>query len=454
MTPAKHVFPLIAVLSCHSPASAQRIDITVKNLAADKGYISSLNGENALRIDSVTSAGGERFVYNMSAKGLQPGFYRLSFEKNRWIDYVYDNEDVTLTTDAGNILDSMKVVTSESNRLYYTFVTLNKQYKAKSELLQLVLARYPGDDPYYRTTKSTLSKLQSEYSGFVNTTSRARPASFIARYVRAAQSPVVDGRLPPEKQLERLKANGLDHVDFSDEGLIRSDVFTSKSIEYLMYYRNPQLPKELLEKEFMTAVDSILVRARVNQAVYQHVTQYLIEGFRNFGFEKCIDYILANYVIKDDLCLDEGSGSAVAKMVDQKKLFTPGAVLPDILLPDSSGNVIDLKRLPAKRFLVVFYSGACRHCRTLIPKLKEAYDGRTSKETEVLGVSLDTDRDGWLGLVRQERLGWLSVSDLLGWISPVSRNYHIYATPTMVVVDNEMRMIAAPATVEEARKWF
>jgi hypothetical protein len=32
--------------------------------------------------------------------------------------------------------------------------------------------------------------------------------------------------------------------------------------------------------------------------------------------------------------------------------------------------------------------------------------------------------------------------------------YRIYATPTMVVVDRNMRLIAAPRTVEEAKEWF
>ncbi len=454
MTATRLVFTLIALICCHSFVSAQKIDITVNNLTADKGYISSLSGETASRIDSVTPAGPGRFVYDMKSKGLQPGFYRLSFDKNRWVDFLYDKEDITLATDAGNILDSMRVVASESNRLYYSFVRLNKQYKTKSELLQLVLARYPKDDPYYEATRSALISIQSEYSDFIRNPSQRNPDSFIARYIRSARYPMIDGEIPPERQLEYLKANALDHVDYSDEDLVRSDLFTAKSIEYLMYYRNPQLPKELLEKEFMKAVDSILTRARVNQAVYQHVTQYLIEGFKNFGFEKCIDYILENYVIKDDLCLDEGSGSTLARIVDQKKLFTSGTVLPEIALPDSAGKLIDLERIPAERFLVVFYSSACPHCRTLMPALKAAYDRRKTKQTEVMAISLDTDRNEWLGFVRDNQLTWFSVSDLRGWSGPVARSYHLYATPTMIVVDREMRMIAAPATVEEARQWF
>ena len=57
-------------------------------------------------------------------------------------------------------------------------------------------------------------------------------------------------RSPFEEQITYLKSHALDNVNFYDDGLIYSDAFTNKTIEYLTYYRNPQLPLELLEKEF------------------------------------------------------------------------------------------------------------------------------------------------------------------------------------------------------------
>jgi peroxiredoxin len=436
------------------PAGAQKVDVTVRSLPAGKAALSMVTGENLALLDSVAATTPGHFTYEIKKGVLKPGLYRLSFDAKRAVDFVNDGEDVVIETDAASIRDSFRVVASESNRLYNRFVRLNREYKTKAELLQLVIARYPADDPYHATTVATLSKLQGEYFAFVASASKERPGSFAARYIRSAQLPIIDVAVPPEKQLEYLKAHSLDSVDFSDEGLIHSDVYTKKTIEYLTYYRNPQMPKELLEKEFKSAVDSILTKARVNEAVYKHVTEYLLDGFKKFGFEGVIDYILDRYVVKDDLCLDEGSGTAIGKMVEQKKLFVPGTVLPAITLPDSTGRMVDLKALPAERFLVVFYSAGCPHCRTMIPKLKEAWAARKSKDVEVIAVGLENNRNEWLAFVREQNPPWRSVSDLLGWNSPLVDAYRIYATPTMVVVDKEMRLIAAPRTVEEAKEWL
>jgi hypothetical protein len=446
---------LAAALGPGAPAAqAQTIDVTVRSLPPGKAALSLVSGEKAAILDSVPASPPGHFRYEMKKGLMRPGLYRLAFDGRRWIDFIHDDEDVTIETDAASIRDSLRITASEGNLLYNRFVKLNRDYKAKSELLQLVIARYPKEDPYHAATVATLSKLQGEYFSFVASAQAAKPGSFVARYIRSAQLPIVDASVPPEQQLERLKAHALDSVDFADEDLVRSDVYSLKSIEYLTYYRNPQMPKELLEKEFTKAVDSILTRARLNEAVYKHVTEYLLDGFRKFGFEPVIDYILDRYVVKDDLCLDDASGTAIGKMIDQKKLFVPGTVLPAIALPDSSGRTIDLKALPAERFLVVFYSAGCPHCRTMMPELKEAWAARKSKDVEVIAVGLENNRNEWLGFVREQRPPWHSVSDLLGWNSPLVEGYRIYATPTMVLVDKEMRLIAAPRTVKEAKEWL
>ena len=236
------------------------------------------------------------------------------------------------------LFDSLKVLKSESNKIYYEFVKLNKAYKTKTELLQLILARYPKDDDYYQTTKEKLVQVQEDYLNFVNITSQTNPKSFVARYVRSAQLPVVGTEIPFDKQLVYLKTHALDNVNFYDADLIYSDAFTNKTIEYLTYYRNPQLPLELLEKEFMSAVDSILNKAKVNSIVYQHVVEYLLDGFKKFGFDNVLNYIVENYVIKDDLCLDQKLTAALDKRIEQTKRFKVGNAVPNIIVQEAKGK--------------------------------------------------------------------------------------------------------------------
>ncbi|MDI6804728.1 MAG: TlpA disulfide reductase family protein [Bacteroidota bacterium] len=442
------IFSIIVVMSI-STVNSQQLSISVSELSENKSYLYSLQGEKITLIDSVSSIMEGKMTYNLSNIYLHPGLFRIILEKNKWIDFVNEGEDVSITTNANNILDSLNVVKSESNQLYYTFIKLNKQYKSKSDLLQLILARYPKDDDYYTTSQNKLEQLQKDYLDYVNVVAQKNPSSFVSRYIKSSQLPVVDGNIPLEKQVSYLKSHSLDFVDFNDAGLINSDVFSNKSIEYLTYYRNPQLPKELLEKEFMVAVDTILNKAKVNSLVYTHVVEYLLDGFKKFGFDKIIDYIIQNYVIKDDICIDEKLETALQRRMDQAKYFKIGDVVPNIVSKDWSGKEVDLYSITAENILIIFYASWCPHCKTLLPQIAELYKSQKQKKTEVFAVSIDTNKTDWQKFVETDGWKWINVSDLKGWSGNAVKDYYIYATPTMFLIDRQKKIIGKPLSFDE-----
>lgn len=431
---------------------AQKIEIQFTGFS-DKAILSELSGEKIVGIDSVNAIDRVyKFLFDNNKH--HAGIYRLSFSNNKWIDFIYDNEPIEIQTDANNVLDSLKVIKSESNKIYYQSVKLNKDYKTKTELLQLILARYPKEDDYSQTTKEKLIQVQEEYQYFVNVTSQANPNSFVARYVRTVQLPIIDGEIPFDKQLAYLKSNSLNNVNFYDDGLIYSDAFTNKAIEYLTYYRNPQLPMGLLEKEFEVAIDTILSKAKVNEIVYKHMVEYLLDGFKKFGFDNVINYIVENYVIKDEICLDEKLETALERRIQQSKIFKIGTIVPNIIIPDSIGAQIDLSKINSEKTLIIFYASWCPHCKTLLPQIYDVYKSQKDKKFEVLAISIDTSRIDWLNFVNANKLNWLNVSDLKGWEGQAVLDYYIYATPTMFLVDRKRKLIAKPSSIEELNNEF
>ncbi len=429
---------------------AQNVTIYIEN-APRKAAMFELEGEKASEIDSLLS---ENNAFSFSMKNFHSGIYRLSFDRIHSLSFVYDGSDVKIKTDFKNLFDSLKVINSESNKLYYDFIKLNKSFKTKTELLNVILQHYPQNDEFYDKALRKYEELQYKYSYFANVTAQKEQGAFIARYIRSSQLPVVDGKLPFEEQIKYLKAHALDYVNFSDEELTYSDCFTNKTIEYLTYYRNPQLPKPLLEKEFMNAVDTLLNKAKVNTIVYQQITEYLIDGFRKFGFDKIINYIIDNYVIADDLCLDEKLEHSIQNRIEQARKLKVGSIAPNIVLPDTSGKAIDLSKLNSEKTLIIFYASWCPHCKKIVPQIANLYKAQKKKNIEALAVALDKNRQDWIKFIKDNNLNWLNVSDLSGWKGKAAKDYLIYATPTMFIVDKNRKIIAKPFGITDLKKWF
>src|SRR5674476_735734 len=129
----RRFFICMAVVLSLTEVTGQTIKIRVNNLNLNQGksQLSYIEGEKAVSVmaDTIYSKDQIDFNYILSGHSGHQGLYRLSFTNNQWIDFINDNEDVTLSTDANNIADSMRVIKSESNKLYYNFIKLNKQYK-------------------------------------------------------------------------------------------------------------------------------------------------------------------------------------------------------------------------------------------------------------------------------------------------------------------------------------
>ena len=425
-------------------------DVIVKsNDSNGKAALFSLSGEKSALIDSISI---NKNAYQYNFKNKHTGFYRIAFNNKKSLNFIYDNNDSEIDYTDDTI--GPRVIQSDDNKTYYDFIEINKDYKTKTELLFLILSRYPDNDEYLITTKETLLKLQEEYLYFINVTAQSKPKSFIARYIGSAQLPVIDMEVSTAHHIKFLKTHSLDKVNFNDDALIYSDVFTNKSIEYLSYYRNPQLPMELLEKEFEAAIDSILNKAKVNGIVYKHIVEYLLEGFKKFGFDNVINYIIDSYVIADNICLDEKLESALERRINQNKIFNPGYVVPDISLADILDKKVMLGEIKTEKTLILFYASWCPHCKTMLPEIYDLYINQKVKNTEVLAVSIDSSKTDWQSFVTANDLNWINVCDTNSWNGKAATDYYIYATPTMFLVDKNKKLISVPLNIEALKQYF
>lgn len=186
--------------------------------------------------------------------------------------------------------------------------------------------------------------------------------------------------------------------------------------------------------------------------VSQHIVEYLLDGFKKFGFDNVLNYIVENYVIKDDLCLDQKLTAALDKRIEQSKRFKIGSVVPNIIVQEARGKRIELNMLIAEKTLIIFYASWCPHCQTLVPQVYKVYKEQREKKFEVLAISIDSSKTEWQNFIKNKGLDeWMNVCDLKGWDGKAAIDYFIYATPTMFLVDKQLKLIQLPKTFDEIK---
>lgn len=119
-----------------------------------------------------------------------------------------------------------------------------------------------------------------------------------------------------------------------------------------------------------------------------------------------------------------------------------GAEAPEISLPNPEGDTLNLTDLRGKVVLIDFWASWCGPCRRENPRVKALYEEYKDQGFEILGVSLDRDKNRWVQAIEQDGLTWYHVSDLKYWQSQAARTYGVSSIPHTVLVDREGNIAA------------
>jgi peroxiredoxin len=119
-----------------------------------------------------------------------------------------------------------------------------------------------------------------------------------------------------------------------------------------------------------------------------------------------------------------------------------GNTAPEIDLKAITGYAVKLSSLKGRTVLVYFWAGWSAQSQMAIPYYKALNKKYGPKGFTVLGVSLDKDRQTWEMAVRENKMQWTQVSDLLEWDSPLVKLYNITSIPAVFLIDKDGRIIS------------
>ena len=135
-------------------------------------------------------------------------------------------------------------------------------------------------------------------------------------------------------------------------------------------------------------------------------------------------------------------GIMAQRAIDQRTGI--GAQFTDFSMPDPKGKMISVSDYVKKNkyTLIDFWASWCGPCRAEMPTVVKAYDLYHAKGFEVVGVSLDNNKEAWIKAIDQLKMPWPHMSDIKGWGCAGAALYNVKGIPANVLIDQQGKIVA------------
>jgi thiol-disulfide isomerase/thioredoxin len=109
----------------------------------------------------------------------------------------------------------------------------------------------------------------------------------------------------------------------------------------------------------------------------------------------------------------------------------------DLKFTAADGQPVDLANLRGKVVLVDFWASWCGPCMGEMPNVVKTYGSLHDKGFEIVGISLDQEKDAMEGALKSQHMTWPQYFDGGGWKNKFATEFGIQSIPAAWLIDKK-----------------
>jgi thiol-disulfide isomerase/thioredoxin len=416
--------------------------------------LEGFNGLKTYPISLTTTDVNGKFELSYSKTDYGVGY--LMAVDNKPLFVILSGEEIELAGESLSNFETIKIKKGQENQYFEQFA--NEHPKREQALSAwLYLEKIYATDTLFAVQKHPVNAIKKEKLRIKNEDAAFLDALPNESYVKwflptrklvSSVSTVVQYR--PEGIPEMIKA--FRNMDYTDARLYKSGLFKDAIESHFWLLENSGNPLDNVFEEMKISIDAIFTKLSTNEKIFNQLTDYLFDLLERHSLFQASEYLALKVLnggsctITDDLANQLETyramkkGNIAADMVFDKTNF----VNPKITLTKLS----DIK---SNYTVVVFGASWCPKCNEELPEITKRYDKWKSKGIEVIFVAIEEGRNSFIDFA--ESLPFPSYSDGKKWESKIVKDYYIFSTPTMFLLDSKREIILRPNSVNQMDAW-
>lgn len=245
------------------------------------------------------------------------------------------------------------------------------------------------------------------------------------------------------------------NIDYTDPRLMKSGLLGDVIESHFWLIENSGSSLDSVYVEMNKSIDALIYNLMGNDEMLNLVTARLFKFLEKRSLFQASEYLAIKLLNENSCTLNNN----FAAQLESYRAMKKGNIAPDFdFVPDMVAPAFPKANFPHKlsdlnsRYTVVIFGASwCPKCPQELSAISSLYAKWKEQGVEVVFVSLDEDEALFRSFVRI--FPFISVCDYQKWESSIVKLYHVFATPTIYLLDDKREILLRPNSVSQLDAW-
>ena len=453
----KTIAILLLILFHNAFLNAQSITGNLTQLINQPIKLEGFNGLKTYPISSsnLDEKGNFKLTYSKADYGV--GYLMSADEKPLFV--ILSGEDIEVVGASLSNIETIKITKGQENKWFEQYA---KEHPLREQALSAwaYLEKIYTQDALFAVQEHPIKNIQAEKLRI-----KAEDAAFLAKLPKESY---VSWFLPARKWVSSVstvaqyRPNEIPSsiaafraLDYTDQRLYKSGLFKDAIESHFWLLENCGKSLDSVFIEMQHSIDAMMINLVIDEKKLNEVTDFLFDLLERHSLFQASEY-LALKVLNEVSCTIDND---LAKQLETYRAMKKGNTAPEILFEGDNyapGYAVNnfpkkLSDLNSSYTVVVFGASWCPKCTEELPEIAKHYSKWKAQGVEVVFVSLDENKEMFKNFT--SIFPFLSFCDYQKWNSTAAKDYYVFGTPTMYLLDHKRKILLRPNSVSQMDAW-
>jgi len=461
MNKSLNAFFTIFLLFFTIPGLGQKeyqVKFRINGLKDTACIIANYYGSNTYIKDTVKVDGMGRCIFKGSDK-LPKGMYLFVISDKLYFDFIINNDHkFSMETDLSAITDHVVIKNSPENVLFYQYIRYSREQYEQIRQYEDLVKKYGSQSDSSKILKSKIDRVNKDVAAYKLDVIKNNPDSFLTLLFQIMREPEIpQSEMGKNKREDSsftyyyYKSHFWDNLDLKDDRILRTPIFHKKLTQYFDKVLFPH-PDSII-----MVVDTLIEKVRSNPEMFKYFiwfSTYHYENSEIMGFDKIFVHLVDKYYATGEVTwLNKTVLENMIKKSNKIKPVLIGKTAPNIIMQDTSLNLVSMQNIKSRYLLLLFWDPECQHCKQEIPKIKEIYQNDKEKYgLEIMAICSDSSLVKMKKTIRDKQMNWINVNGPRTLTGDFHEQYDVIQTPVLYLLNEKKEIIAKKFAVDQLER--